>query len=131
MARIAEPDAAAEAAWKAWLAERPEAVRKVAERFDPWSLYRLKTTGQRVVVYSFSEGEGEGEGEGDPVTLTVVVSGQFNFVIHDRRVFGINPDDLEPCDLPGDGERLGTVLTEPKQIEAYLQEVARRNRGGG
>lgn len=43
-------------AWKQWLAERPDSVRSVAERFTPWTLYRLTTTGQRCSVLAFDEG---------------------------------------------------------------------------
>ena len=45
--------------WSDWVAERPDNVRAVAEKLNPWTLYRLKTTGQRVTIASFSEGEDE------------------------------------------------------------------------
>lgn len=104
MARIYNPTREDEEAWATWVSERPPSVRKVAERFDMWSLYRMKSTGHRVMVYSFSEG--------DPVTLTVDVLGDFNLVAFERRVFGIDPDDLEPCDAPQPGEPVGSVMTQ-------------------
>ncbi len=91
MARIFEPTKQQEKAYRKWIAQRPEIVRVVAARFTPWELYRLKTTGQRVTVRSF------GEGHDDSVTLTVNVSAEFNCTLFERDVFGINPDDLEPC----------------------------------
>jgi histone acetyltransferase (RNA polymerase elongator complex component) len=56
MARFKQPTPEQEAGWKQWVAAQPEAVRKVAERFDPWTLYRLKTTNHRVSIVSFSGG---------------------------------------------------------------------------
>lgn len=107
-----------EAGWAAWVAERPPAIRKVAERFTPWKLYRMKSTKQRVTVYSISDTPT------DPpvVTLTVNVTGEFNFVTHERQVFGIDPDDLEECDLPEPGERLGCLHWSRGRIEQAMKE---------
>lgn len=105
MARWMEPNAAQEAAWAAWVAERPEPVRVVAERFEPWSLYRMKEMGHRVTIECFDEPE-----EG-PVTVKVRVSGDFNLIAFERVVFGVDPDSLEPCDLPSPDEPLGVALT--------------------
>jgi hypothetical protein len=113
MARIYEPTAEQEALWKEFVSSRPEVVRKVAERFFPWELYRLKDTDQRVTMYSFSE-------DG---TMSVIVSGQYNFTMFDRRVFGVDPDDLEPCDLPDEGEIVGTVLTEEGDVRLYTDAI--------
>lgn len=103
MSAYVKPTAEQEAGWKKWVAERSEKVRLVAEKFEPWSLYRLKSTGHRVTIVSFSET--------DPVTLTVAVTGEFNAVAFDRQVFGISPDDLEPCELPDADEPLGTAMS--------------------
>jgi len=107
MARLFEPTKAQLAHWRKWVKSRPPAVRAVAERFDPWSLYRLKSSGHRVTIYSFS-------GDG---TLTVNVTGQFNAVMFDRQVFGIAPDDLEPCEPPAPDEAVGTLMT-PEDVDA-------------
>lgn len=130
--RHTQPTSAQVQGWKEWVAERPPAVRVVAERFDPWTLYRLKTTGQRVYILSFSDpslitcnwcgGNGGpvppggdpcnncgGSGKIEKVTCRVGVSGEFNLITYERDVFGINPDDLEECDLPGPGEQVGTL----------------------
>ena len=116
MARIFEPTKAQEKSFKKWVASRPAIVRVVAERFEPWSLYRLKTTGQRVQVISF------GEGHDDVVTLTVRVSAEFNATLFERDVFGINPDDLEPCELPGPDEPVGALLA-PEEVDANLDAL--------
>lgn len=114
--RIAEPTKKQEAGWKKWVASRPPNVRAVAERFEPWSLYRMKPTGQRVTIASF------GEAEDGTVTLTVTVSGEFNFTLFDRQVFGINPDDLEPCDVPGPEELTGSLLNA-QQVEDNIDNL--------
>lgn len=93
--------------WEAWVNERPPAVKAVAERFQPWKLYRLGSTGHRVYIYSI--------GEGDEITLTVVVSGEYNFVTFERRVFGIYPDELVECELPGKDEIVGSLDMDPHE----------------
>lgn len=102
--------------YKAWVAERPEAVRKHAERLDPWTLYRLKSTGQRVHLVGFDEMQG------GKVTCRVGVSGKFNMVTFERDVFGIDPDDLEECDLPEPEEQVGT-------LDLPIEEVRRLHQG--
>lgn len=110
--KIAEPTAKDVKEWRAWVRSLPPKPRAVAERFEPWRLYRLKDTGDRVTFYSVA----------DDGTLTVVVSGAFNVVVFDRRVFGIDPDNLEECDLPGPNELVGTLLT-PDQVNDNLDAV--------
>lgn len=116
MARFKEPTLTQEREWKKWVASRPVGVRAVASRFEPWSLYRLKSTGHRVTVQSF------GETEDGTVTLTVAVTGEFNKVLHERAVFGIDPNDLEPCNLPLPGEPLGADLSQT-EVEENLDAL--------
>lgn len=113
MAQTKNPTAKQVAGWKAWVASRPENVRIVAERFEPWSLYRMKSTGQRVTIYSF------GEDKRGAVTLTVDVRADVNLVVFERRVFGIDPNDLEPCDWPSDDEPTGALLSAD-EVQANL-----------
>ncbi len=117
MIQLNEPTTEQRTGWNEWVAGRPDCVRVVAERFNPWTLYRMKNTGQRVTLYSFNE-------DG---TMTVSVTGEFNLIEFDRVVFGINPDNLEECDLPADGEIVGEVLDEAQQVE-YIN--ARRKQNG-
>ena len=112
MARIKEPTREEIENWNKWVSERPESVRKIAERFEPWSLYRLKSTGHRVFLYSFEENG----------TLTVVVSGKYNKVDFERKVFGIDPDDLKPCELPQEGDPLGAALTA-EEARAMIRDL--------
>ncbi len=104
MARIIEPTPEQAEGYRAWVAGLDAHVRAVAERFDPWSLYRLKPSNHRVTIVSF------GEAEDQSVTLTVCVSGDWNAVMFERNVFGIKPEDLEPCELPGPDEPTGAIL---------------------
>ncbi len=105
MARLVDPTPEQEAGYRAWVASRPPAVRAVAERFDPWSLYRMKPSGHRVTIASFGEGD-------HGVTLTVTVSADYNLVMFERQVFGVHPDDLEPCDPPSAEEPVGAMLSQ-------------------
>lgn len=103
--RVIEPTEEELIAYRQWVDTRPLAVRILAQRFDPWSLYRFKPSGHRVTVLSFDE-----RIDGT-VTLTVLVSGQYNAVLFERNVFGVRPDDLESADVPHPDERTGAVLT--------------------
>lgn len=97
MAESFEPTVEQRAGWDDWVAERPDNVRVVAERFNPWTLYRIKDTDQRVRTISFGEGR-ENNGK---VTLTVEVLAEFNLLVPiGFQVFGLDPDDLDECDLP-------------------------------
>lgn len=105
MSRFYEPTKKQECEWRRWVAKRPPNVRAVAEQFDPWSLYRLKSTGQIVSVASFQEAA-----DGS-VTLTVNISGEHNLVLFETSVFGIEPTDLESCDAPPADAPTGALLS--------------------
>ncbi len=88
------------AMWDDWVASRPQVIQDLVAkhnlRLD--RLYRLKTTGQRVTLYSLSE-------DG---TVTVNVQEKFNRDkmlpfggMMDKSVFGIDPDDLEETEWEG------------------------------
>lgn len=99
-----------QAAWDAWVATRPACVQALCKRLPPDRLYLLKSSGHRVFMYSYSENG----------TVTVCVTGRYNAVTFERRVFGIKPEELEECDLPGADEPLGTLLTERKDVDAFI-----------
>jgi hypothetical protein len=124
MANITEPSNEQLRSWKSWVEERPPAVRMVAERLKPWKLYRMKSTGQRVTVYSISEPPGPGQ----PCTVTVDVGGAFNLVTFERRVFGVLPDDLGECDLPTEDEPTGVLFTEPADIATFVENMRHANK---
>src|SRR5271170_7870611 len=97
-----EPTEEQQTQWKEYVRTRPHAVRQIIEThaFTPWKLYRLKSSGHRVTIYSFDEPER------GSITMKVDVSGEFNLVTFSRRVFGIAPEDLVECDLPTPDEPL-------------------------
>jgi hypothetical protein len=117
MACIFEPRREQIEGWKEFVGSRPPAVRAIAERFEPWRLYRMKSTGHRVTVHSFSEPDGVGR-----VTLTVNVLGTFNLVEFERQVFGVEPEDLEECELPGENEPVGAALSDD-QVDSHIDEL--------
>jgi len=89
MAKLGKMSAKQEREWLSWANERPSLVRDLCLRFRPDTLYRLKTTGQRGIIYSVSEDR----------TVTMDFLGEFNplsFV--DLQVFGLDPNDIEECD---------------------------------
>lgn len=112
MARVIKPTVENVREWLKWVKERPEPVKSIAERFDPWSLYRFRDSHQRVTLVSINENG----------TVTVRVTGEFNIVAFDRDVFGVNPDDLEPSDLPGPDEVLGTMMT-PTEVDDNIDAL--------
>jgi hypothetical protein len=78
-----------EAAWRAWVEERPPIVKALCLRLRPDTLYRLKTTGQRGIIYSVSE-------DG---TVTMDFPAEFNpLSFIGVQVFGLDPGDIEECD---------------------------------
>lgn len=117
MARLYDPSPEQQASWDQWVASRPANVRAVAENFDPWSLYRIKATGQRCTLVSF------GEADDGSVTLAVAVTGEHNLTMFDRKVFGLNPHDIEPCDPAPPGETVGIVLTDLDAIDSYIDAI--------
>jgi hypothetical protein len=114
MAKISGFD---EAGFETWLATRPPVIQALARRLPPDRLYRLASSGHRVTILSYSEAG----------TVTVIVSGLYNLVMFDRRVFGIDPDDLTECEFPPSDEPIGTALTEAEGVEEFInaQRVAR------
>jgi hypothetical protein len=118
-----EPTEKMKSEWAAWVATRPQPVRLMVEKhgFAPWKLYRLKSSNHRVTIYSFDE-----PSSGGPPTLKVDVSGAYNLVLFERMVFGIEPDDLEECDLPGPDEPVGSAglsIEEAKDLHEDIETI--------
>lgn len=102
--------------YEQWLAERPESVRKMVAdhnlRFDV--LYRRKSNDKRVILHALNE-------DG---TVTVSVLCEYNPEtmlpggIFDRNVFGVDPADLEECDLPE-----GVIAIEGNDVDVESEEI--------
>jgi hypothetical protein len=111
MAKIAE--LTDPAGWEHWVSMRPPVVQDLCRRYPPDRLYLMKPHGQRVTLVSYSENG----------TVTVDVSAKWNLVTFQRQVFGIDPADLEECDLPADDEPTGAMLTTRAEIDAFCDLV--------
>jgi len=110
MARWYEPTENAKRDWAEWVAERPPDVRKVAKQFPPWILYRMGSTGRRVTLRGFDKG--------DTICARVVVDERFNCILFGREVFGVDPADLQECELPEPGELVGSPETGAYVIDS-------------
>ena len=110
MARWVEPTPEQYAAWQKWVEERPESIREVARKYEPWKLYQMFADDgkplSRVTILSIAEPEPP---KYPTPTMTVSIRGQFNLCAFERDVFGIPPHRLVECDLPAAGERLGNM----------------------
>lgn len=96
----------------AWVQALPPHIQEMVAKLPPTRLYRNKETGQRVTIVSYEEDN----------TVTVFVSGEYNVCAFERRVFGVPVDDLEECDLPGPQEIRGAVITDPQQIDDFIDK---------
>lgn len=123
MAIIRELD---QAAWNEWVSKRPVVVQELCRRLPPDRLYLMKSSGHRVTLCSYDE-------DG---TVTVNVTGEYNRVLFSRSVFGISPDDLEECDLPGPDEDVGDTSADAGYSDddvdnILIPEIRRRHFQGG
>ena len=58
----------------------------------------------------------------DKLSLTVSVLGKYNRIDFERDVFGIDPKELTPCDLPKADEPLGVYVPE-EILPGYLDII--------
>lgn len=91
MIRWNEPTEEQRTEFEAWRDARPEHVRAVAKKFDPWTMYRLTTTGQRCRVIGFHETSGD-----IPVTVYIYAENPVLGEITGVNVFGIDPATVVP-----------------------------------
>lgn len=110
MARHIEPTPEQQKEWEEWLADKDDNIRQMAAKKPPELLYRMKSTGKRVIIYAY----------GEDGTATVIVSSDYNLVAMNRICFGVKLDDLEECDLPGPDEKVG-FLDDP--LKGIVEEM--------
>ena len=96
-----------------WIVSKPPIIRDMFRNFPADRLYRLKTTDHRCTILGYSE-------DG---TMTVNITGEYNYVVFDRNVFGIKPENLKECDLPDPDEKLGTEIKDRKNVDQYLETM--------
>jgi hypothetical protein len=99
--------------WEDWVSSRPSVVQDLCRRYPPDRLYSMKPNGQRVTLVSYFE-------DG---TVKVNVSAQWNFVTFERQVFGVDPADLEECDLPTADEMTGALLETEVDVRSYCDAI--------
>jgi hypothetical protein len=73
--------------WISWVNSRPPVIQDLCYQLPPDNLYRRKSSGDKVTIYSYEE-------DG---TVTVSVQRKYNpgCCLFDRRVFGVSPEDLK------------------------------------
>jgi hypothetical protein len=90
--RVFEPLKSHERIYQRWLAGEPEVIRKVAERFDPWTLYLMRSTGKKVMVRAFVA-----SGDLRMVLLRVsTIDVDAETLLGVESISNVDPDDLEP-----------------------------------
>lgn len=120
-----EPNDEQRAMFATWVAERPPHVRAIAERFDPWTMYRLVSTGQRCRVIGYHADEDD-----DPrqrVTVRVYVENPGLGPLTGRNVFGIDHDDIVPwtdADEP-DGMRRGVTPDGLRLVDIEYEVIGK------
>jgi hypothetical protein len=113
MAKVMEWTDEQRAHWDEWVASRPTIVKELATKFPGDRLYRIKTSGDRGTIQSYNENG----------TITLIVDGTYCRVMFGKNVFGLHPDDIEECDLPGPDEQLGDFAAESEENRRYVDEV--------
>lgn len=91
--RLYEPAIDAESRHNEGVKNFPNPLARQIKKLDPWCLYVLRTTGQRVLIKEYSV-------DGKKLSLKVSVYPEYNDnnPMQNRDVFGIDPKDLELCD---------------------------------
>jgi hypothetical protein len=132
MGRSREPSRKELEDWDEWVASRAglPLLQAAASKFFPWDVYRYKATGHIGVVVGYT----------DKGLVTLYVPGRYNHVMYEFRIVSVDPHvDLEPCDPPGQDERVGCrvgqlgggisdlhggeVLTAPAHLHFYYPEL--------
>jgi hypothetical protein len=101
-----------DARWEEWKAVRPADMRAVCDRFDPWSVYEMKSTGQLCQIVSFFESDAT-----SPVSLGVYAEHRDLGAVTGVTVVGVDPDDLVPFTGGPDGEFEGGESIKPIRWE--------------
>ncbi len=99
--------------WDEWVAERPPVVREICLKYPFDRLYRIKSSGDKGTIHSVSE-------DG---TLTMNIDGTYCRVMFAKNVFGLHPEDIEECELPGPDEELGDWSAKSELNRKYVDEV--------
>ncbi|MGI4796939.1 MAG: hypothetical protein ACRYG8_23385 [Janthinobacterium lividum] len=111
MVRWCTPTASDLRAWQELVAEAEAPVRAVAEFIDPWSLYRLHPSGFRGTYIGLKKVDGA-------VQVGLSVCPKFNLVLGEMVLY-VPFLALDPCELPGPGERIG-LIDVPRRADGWV-----------
>jgi hypothetical protein len=91
MVRLVELTVERQREWDAWIQSRPPIIQEMVTKTPPGRLYRYRSTGQRGMIYSYTE-------DG---CVTVIFPQEYNpWQNENRQVHGIDPQFLQECDFP-------------------------------
>lgn len=96
-----------------WLSSRPEKIKEMFKKKPGNILYRLRSTGEYCILYSYNESGN--------VTVTVPSSLNENLMF-EKQVFGVPLDDLEEVEMPDhyDPDREPRLKTV-EEIEVFVE----------
>lgn len=120
MSKWMQPTEEVLAKWKEWLAGRPPHVRVVAEKYDPWTVFRLgkSANAKRVIVTGYDEFPD------GVVALRVMVTQPLNndtFLAFERTVIGISQEELAECELPPGGVNADDVVDAIDRLDEVIE----------
>ena len=98
-----------------WLKTGPLIIQEMAKKYPPNKFYKIRGKGHICTLYSYSENN----------TVTVDITGDFNKLTIERRVFDINIDDLVETEFD-ETQPTGVLFTKEDDIENYIK-IMRNN----
>lgn len=109
-----------------WYNDLPDVVQKRVHEYPPGNRYLLTSTRHAVRLYSYEEGEDDdGRPTCDGCQVLILQEDNGGKLHHDRRVFGIKFEDLEP--IPEGFEPVGDRPLEemPPDLREKVEEMMR------
>ena len=107
MAKLYEFSEEQQQLWDTWVAERPEMIQQLCERFQPNRLYLHTVTGQKVIPEAFDE-------DG---TMRILIPRRLNIpFLPTKSVFGVDPLNIVESDLPD-----GVNLMSFEEFQAFIE----------
>lgn len=79
------------------LKDRPRNVRAIAKKLDFFSLYWLQPVQSHVIIYSVE----------DDGSITVSATREYNHLVYDVLIFGVDLEDLHTCEIPSRAREQG------------------------
>lgn len=100
-----------------WLKTRPLIIQEMAKKYPPNKFYKIRGKGHICTLYSYSEDK----------TVSVDITGDFNKLTIERRVFDVNIDDLVETEFD-ETQPTGVLFTKEDDIEDHIK-IMRNNLG--